>query len=353
MENHDLKHDQAVIDDLVDKLNNAQYALDKTTGDRLKAENDFKIQVDNDAITVNRLKNEGIDLKHILADRNAEISNLRYILDMNRGKLKKLTDEFRINKDDNEYLKTVANDLDREVKIEVDVNNGLKRELDAINPRIKKLDSDIHNHNHRIDELENMNRVSCQNQDALNRDIDETVRRIRDASAQINVLEGKAKGLRIDNDHLEATIDDLRAKLNAETDLFNKLHADLGIELKRGDDLRNAHKRLVDSIEARRMEIDDLSREADELNDRIKDLTIINNDLDYQIAELTRHIDVLSKQNADLNNELTDIIMRDRMVREELIRRDGILDKQRANEENLKKSLSEVGFKSKVLAKKI
>ena len=300
-ENHDLKHDQAVIDDLIDKLNNAQYALDKTTGDRLKVENDFKIQVDNDAITVNRLKNEGIDLKHILADRNAEISNLRYILDMNRSKLNKLTDDFRINKEDNDYLKAVANDLDREVKVEVEMNNGLKRELDAINPRIKKLDEDIHHHNHRIDELENLNHTSRQNQDGLSRDIDETVRRIRDASAQINVLEGKARGFRIDNEHLESIIHDLRAKLDAETNLFNKIHADLGAEMKRGDELRAIHKRLVDDIEARRVELDNLSREADELNDRIRDLTAINNDLDYQIAELSRHIDVLSKQNADLN----------------------------------------------------
>ena len=271
---------------------------------------------------------------------------------MNRGKLNKLTDDFRINKEDNDYLKAVANDLDRETKVEIEMNNGLKRELDVITPRIKKLEDDIINHNHKIDDLENLNHISRQNQDGLNRDIDETVRRIRDASAQINVLEGKARGLRIDNDHLEATIQDLRAKLDAETNLFNKIHADLGNELKRGDDLRNAHKRLVDNIEARRVEIDALSREADELNDRIRDLTAINSDLDYQIAELSRHIDVLSKQNADLNNELAEIIMRDRAVRDELNRRDSILDKQRANEENLKKSLSDVNFKARDFARR-
>lgn len=93
-------------------LHSAQYALDKATGGRLKLENDFKIQVDNDAITVNRLKNEGIDLKHDLADRNEEISrlrstlsNLKYTLDLKRGDSHHLQDEFRLNKEDHDELR--------------------------------------------------------------------------------------------------------------------------------------------------------------------------------------------------------------------------------------------------------
>ena len=54
----------------------------------------------------------------------------------------------------------------------------------------------------------------------------------------------------------------------------------------------------------------------------------------------------------NLNNELSEIIMRDRAVKEELNRRDSILDKQRANEENLKKSLSDVNFKVRDAARR-
>lgn len=346
-ENHDLKHDQAILDDLEDNLHSAQYALDKATGDRLKLENDFKIQVDNDAITVNRLKNEGIDLKHILADRNEEIarlrstlSNLKYTVDLKRGDLNHLKEEFHVNKQDNDHLKAVANGLNSDIKVEVELNNGLKRDLDGLTARIKQLEKDLHNHHHRIDELEDLNNASRKHQDCLHRDIDELERRIRDIIAQLNILEGKARGLKIDMEHLDATIADLKAKLDAEVAFYNNLRADLDRELKIGADLKSAHKRLVETIEARRCELDDLRHEADDLDCKIREVSGINADLEYQIAELTRHIDVLTKQNANLNIELDEILMKDRQVREELHKRDQLADKQRANEENLKKSLS-------------
>lgn len=275
------------------------------------------------------------------------MSNLKYTVDLKRGDLRHLEDEFRINKEDNDHLKAVANGLDRDIKKEINVNNGLKRDLDDLHARIKKLDADLHNHRHRIDELEDLNVASRKHQDCLNRDIDEIERRIRDITAQINVLEGKARGHKVDADHLEGVLADLKIKLDAETSLFKKIRADLDREINIGNDLKNAHKRLVETIEARRCELDDLRREADELNERIKDLSCHNADLEYQIAELTRHIDVLSKQNADLNVELDAILAKDRLVREELNKRDSLAHKQRVNDENLKKSLSGLTMKAR------
>ena len=123
----------------------------------LKVENDYKIQVDNDAISINKLKNEGIDLKHSLADRNAEISSLRYMLDNLDSKLKNLTADFRIWKEDNDYMKSVQDKFGRDVNVEIDINNALKRDLDEANPQINKVDSSVKNHHRKIDELENHN----------------------------------------------------------------------------------------------------------------------------------------------------------------------------------------------------
>ena len=337
-----MKHEEATIEGMEETLHSAQYALDKATGDRLKLENNFKIQVDNDAITINRLKNEGIDLKHTLADRNEEIarlrstlSNLKYTVDLKRGDANHL-------KDDNDHLRDVAGRLDSDLKIEVDVNNGLKKELDTIDGRNKGLDGDILAHRDRIRALENDNDHSRVQQDGFNRDIDDIEPRIRDATAQIHVLEGRAKGLRADLSHLEGAIGDLNGKNDAERELYENVHADLNKENDRNNHLQEDHRRLVESIENARRDLDGLRREVEDLNEKVRCVTSSNADLEYQLAELKRHIDVLSRQNHDLNVELNDILDQDRKVMEELDRRQAIMNKQRQNEENLKKSLMDL-----------
>lgn len=340
IENHALRHDDANIEVLEETLHSVQYALDKATGSRLKLENDFKIQVDNDAITVNRLKNEGIDLKHTLADRNEEIarlrstlSNLKYTVDLKSGDLAHLKEEFRINKEDNDHLKAVANGLDMDIKTEIDVNNDLKDKLDDLRDRIDR--GEI-----RQRELDNLNSTSRKNQDRLSRDIDDIEHRIRDITAQISVLDNKARGFRIDLDHLEGKCGDLAGKLDAEIDLSNKVRPDLDAEIRRGKDLEAAHAKLITNIEDGRRELQSLRRELDDLNIQVRDLTGSNADLEYQINELKRHIDVLSKQNEDLNIELKEILIKDQQVQDELNRRKTIIDKQRLNEDSLLKSLA-------------
>jgi predicted nucleic acid-binding Zn-ribbon protein len=204
-ENHDLRHHDGNIEVLEETLHSVEYALDKATGERLKLENDFKIQVDNDAITINRLKNEGIDLKHALADRNEELarlrstlSNLKYTVDLKSGDMSHLNEEFRIHKDDNDHLKHTASGLDADLRAEIDINAKLRSDLDGLHRKIDDGDA-------RQRELESANNSSRSAQDRLNRDIDELEHRIRDITAQISVLEGKARGLRIDLDHLEST----------------------------------------------------------------------------------------------------------------------------------------------------
>jgi chromosome segregation ATPase len=341
-ENNKLKHEEATIEGMEETLHSAQYALDKATGDRLKLENNFKIQVDNDAITINRLKNEGIDLKHTLADRNEEIarlrstlSNLKYTVDLKRGDANHL-------KDDNDHLRDVASRLDSDLKIEVDVNNGLKKELEDFDGRNRHLDDDIHAHRDRIRALESDNDHSRIQQDNLNRDIDDIEPRIRDATAQIHVLEGRSRGLRTDLDHLEASIGDLSGKHDAERELYDKIHADLNRENDRNNQLQEDHRRLVEAIENARRDLDALRRDVEELNEKVRVTTASNADLEYQLAELKRHIEVLSRQNHDLNVELDDILDQDRKVREELDRRQAIMNKQKQNEENLKKSLMDL-----------
>ena len=337
------------VDGLEETLHSAQYALDKATGDRLKLENDFKIQVDNDAITVNRLKNEGIDLKHCLADRNEEIarlrstlSNLKYTIDLKRGDLNHLTDEFRINKEDNDYLGGGADKMDRDLKIEIDVNTNLKKELDDIHNKLRANDEDNFNHCNRIKSLESDNHMSRNHQDNLNRDIDDCEHRLRDISAKINVLEGKERGLRVDLDHIKNTIGDLAGKNDAEINLYETIREDLEEERNKFNHLQDDHERLSKAIEDGRMDLDSLRRELEDLNEKIQYVTSNNADLEYQLVELKRHIDVLTKQNTSLNHELQDILDLDRKVREELERRSSIADKQRINEENLQKSLSEL-----------
>lgn len=340
IENHGLRHSDANLEVLEETLHSVQYALDKATGDRLKLENDFKIQVDNDAITINRLKNEGIDLKHALADRNEEIarlrsalSNLKYTVDLKNGDLAHLNDEFRINKEDNDHLKHTAGGLDADVRAEIDINGGLRRELDDLHGRIDAGEL-------RQKELESANAASRANQDKLNRDIDDIEHRIRDRTAQISVLEGKARGLRIDLDHLEASCGDLKGKLDAEVDLSNKIRPDLDREIQRGKDLEAAHMRLITTIDERRAELEALRREMEDLNAKIRELTSINADLEYQINELKRHIEVLSRQNSDLNVELDQILHKNQQIQDELNKMKAIADKQKMNEENLMKSLA-------------
>lgn len=344
-----MRHGGSSIDGLEETLHSAQYALDKATGDRLKLENDFKIQVDNDAITVNRLKNEGIDLKHCLADRNEEIarlrstlSNLKYTLDLKRGDSNHLQDEFRMNKDDNDHLSHVASKLDKEIQIEVDSNNKLRRELDDLQKRIRHNDEDHSSHHKRIRQLESDNHHSRNHQDNLNRDIDDVEHRIRDVSANINVLDGKIRGLRVDLDHLEATVGDLTGKYDAETDLFENIRGDLHRENDRNKALQDDHRRLVDAIENGRRELDDLRHEVADLNERVRHVTDTNSDLEYQIAELNRHIDVLTQQNNALNHEIDEVLNLDKKVREELERRAAIANKQRMNEEKLRESIADL-----------
>lgn len=347
-ENHGLRHNDEEIEVLEETLHSVQYALDKATGGRLKLENDFKIQVDNDAITVNRLKNEGIDLKHTLADRNEEIarlrstlSNLKYSVDLKNGDLAHLKEEFRINKEDNDHLKHTANGLDADIKVEIDVNNDLKAKLDDLSNRINKGEL-------RQSELENSNSISRKNQDRLSRDIDEIEHRIRDVTAQISVLDNKARGLRIDLDHLEGKCGDLAGKLDSEIDLSNKVRPDLEGEIRRGQDLDSVHSRLIVSIEEGRRQLQGLRRELDELNVQVREMTGSNADLEYQINELKRHIDVLSKQNEDLNIELKEILIKDQQVQDELNRRRAIVDKQRMNEDNLLKSLATLQIRKNI-----
>jgi len=228
------------------------------------------------------------------------------------------------------------------VKVESDVDNGLKKELDEIDTRNRSLDSDIHGHRERIRTFEKDNDNSRAHQDGLNRDIDNIEPRIRDTTAQIHVLEGRARGFRSDLDHIEATIGDLTGKNDAERELFEKIHADLLTENDRGNALQEDHRRLVESIESARSDLDALRREVEELNEKVRCVTSSNADLEYQLAELKRHIDVLGNQNSELNVELNGILDLDKKVREELERRAGLFDKQRINEENLRKSLHDI-----------
>lgn len=202
-ENNELRQGEATIEGLEETLHSAQYALDKSTGDRLKLENNFKIQVDNDAITINSLKNEGIDLKHCLADRNEEIarlrstmSNLKYTVDLKRGDAHHLGE-------DNDHLTDVASRLDRDLKIEVEANNGLRKEFETVDAANKHLDHDIMNHRDRIRALEGENDQSRGHQDNLNRDIDDVEPRIREATAQISLLDSRCRGFREDLAHVE------------------------------------------------------------------------------------------------------------------------------------------------------
>ena len=323
-------------------FHSAQYALDKATGDRLKLENNFKIQVDNDAIAINRLKNEGIDLKHTLADRNEEIarlrstlSNLKYTVDLKIG-------DASLLKEDNDHLRDVAARLDRELKVEVDVNNGLKKELEEVDARNRALDEELAAHRDKIRALELDNDNSRAHQDALNRDIDDIEPRIRDAAAQIHVLDGRARGFRSDLDHIEAAIGDITGKLDAERELYERIHADLVKETDRNNALQEDHRRLVEAIENARRDLDALRREVEDLNEKVRCVTSSNADLEYQLAELRRHIDVLTKQNHELNGELNDILDLDRRVREELERRAALIEKQKNNEEDLRASLMDV-----------
>lgn len=337
-----MKQGKAQIEGLEETFRSAQYALDKSTGERLKLENNFKIQVDNDAIAINRLKNEGIDLKHTLADRNEEIarlrstlSNLKYTVDLKLG-------DSSLLKEDNDHLRDVASRLDRDTKVEIDVNNGHKNELEGINGRNRQLDTDIGCHGDKIRGLESDNDHSRAHQDNLNRDIDDIEPRIRDAAAQIHVLEGRARGFRADHDHIEAAIGDLTGKNDAEKELFDKIHADLLKENDRNNALQEDHRRLVEAIENARRDLDNLRREVEELNEKVRCVTSSNADLEYQLAELKRHIEVLTKQNHQLNAELHEILDLDKKVREELERRAVLIEKQKLNEENLKKSLMDV-----------
>lgn len=339
-----MKHDDATIEGLEETLHSAQYALDKATGSRLKLENDFKIQVDNDAITINRLKNEGIDLKHSLADRNEEIarlrstlSNLKYTVDLKNGDLAHLKDEFSINKTDNDELVGIADALDRDNKIECDMNDSLKSELDEALDKIRHLETEIVGFNSKLHNLENDNNHSRNVQDGLNREID-------DVSAQLNILEGKPRNLKIDLDHIENSIGDLSGKNDAERVLFDNVRKDLDKEVERHSQLQDDYHRIVKAIEDGRRDLDDLRREVEDLNEKVRAVTSSNADLEYQIAELNRHIDVLTRQNKDINAEIHEILDLDKKVREELERRAAIAEKQKLNEENLLKSLSDLNM---------
>lgn len=322
-----------------ESLHSAQYALDKATGDRLKLENNFKIQVDNDAIVINRLKNEGIDLKHTLADRNEEIarlrstlSNLKYTVDLKLG-------DANLLREDNAHLKDVAGRLDKDTKVEIEVNTDLKADLDGTEARNRDLSNAFVANRDRIRALEADNDNSRAHQDNLNRDIDSIEPRIRDAAAQIHVLDGRARGFRADLDHIEASIGDLSGKFDAEKELFDRIHADLIKETDKNAALQDDHRRLVDAIEKARADLEALRREVEDLNEKVRVLTSSNADLEYQLSELKRHIEVLSRQNDQLNIELNGILDLDRKVREELERRAALIEKQKMNEEELRKSL--------------
>ena len=165
--------------------------------------------------------------------------------------------------------------------------------------------------------------------------------------AQSTVHGGVIRNLTASHSKLDATLNDLNGKLTDSKLLFDRIHADLENERQRGDNLKNTHQSLVSNIETRRCEFDELSREANDLDGGIVSITELNNDLEFQSNEMSRHVNVLSKQNIDLNEELTQILMRDQQVQEELNRRRAIADKQRANDENLKKSLADMNFKIK------
>jgi septal ring factor EnvC (AmiA/AmiB activator) len=341
-ENNELRQGEATIEELEETLHSAQYALDKSTGDRFKLENNFKIQVDNDAIVINSLKNEGIDLKHSLADRNEEIarlrstmSNLKYTVDLKRGDAHHLGE-------DNDHLKDVAARLDRDLKIESETNNELRSEFEIIDASNKHLDFDIKNSRNRIRTLEAENDESRGHQDSLNRDIDDLEPRIREVTAQISLLDSRCRAFGEDLADIEGWVGDLAGKYDAERDMYERIHADLMKENDRSLALQEDHKRLVDAIECARGDLDGLRREADDLNEKVRLVTSSNADLEYQLAELKRHIDVLSKQNQDLNIELEEILDWDRRVREEIERRSTIVEKQRKNDEDLKRSMSDV-----------
>ena len=258
---------------------------------------------------------------------------------MFHGKRNNLSNEFRINKDDNSRLIQIAEGLDKDVKYEVDVNNAVKRELDDLNPRISRLSDDIHQHHHYIDELECKvidSRKQCY---ILNADIDSVELKSCDATARISVLDGRVRDLRPESADLDWALTDLKNKHDAELTLYEQIHNSIDKEIHRGDDLRVHYKRTKDEIEAKRVDADTLGREANDLNDMIKQVTAVNADLEYQIGELGRHIDVLGGQNTNLNIELDSILDKDRIVREELDRRSKIANRKRLNEESLRKSL--------------
>ena len=54
-------------------------------------------------------------------------------------------------------MKSVQDKFGRDVNVEIDINNALKRDLDEVNPQINKVDSSVQNHHRKIDELENHN----------------------------------------------------------------------------------------------------------------------------------------------------------------------------------------------------
>ena len=242
-------------------------------------------------------------------------------------------------KEENDHLRDIASRLDRDLKVDVDVNNGFKMELGDFDGRNKQVETDIGAHRDNIRVLEGNNEHSRAHQDGLNKDIDDIEPRIRDAAAQIHVLDGRARGFRSDLDHVEAAIGDLTGKNDAERDLYNKINADLLKENDSNNALQEDHRRLVEAIENARRDLDDLRREVEELNEKVRCITSSNADFEYQLTELKRHIEVLSKQNGQLNIELNEILNLDKKVREELERRSALIEKQKLNEEHLRKSI--------------
>lgn len=116
----------------------------------------------------------------------------------------------------------------------------------------------------------------------------------------------------------QGEIDRVRQRTQEQMHETHKVQRERDAELAKSQDLQQAQLELDEQLRARESQINVTQQEADRLRHSYNIATSNRDALQSELQALSTHIDIVGRQNNEMNEEIDHIIKRDEMIRSEL-----------------------------------
>jgi chromosome segregation ATPase len=341
----ELRRNEKNYEELHAKLNNLEHRYNLLQEEKMMNERDFKTRQEINGKTIGNLKIDIDSLRGEYESACGDIHGLRLenngisdTITARNGELTRLRAELGDVFDENSVLDNDKRDLTQQVlKLREDNRNqtgqleDLNNEANELADKRNKLEKYLKDLEYDRNRLEKQQIDYTKQQDQLRLDIKNKNDSIRFADQSLNdnkkhlmALESDANDLRRMNDKAKQEIQ------NAQRNQSN--------EFSKNMDAQNTANKLEDTIKHREGDIQDLKANFEAVKREHIHLLNTNDDVQHDIDQTGKHLDMLNGQNQDLINELERYNEQDERVRSMLDRKERVQDVKSKTEGKMKSS---------------